>query len=86
MQISAIGNEHVVKGKESDDDTAFDDLDPIASIENDTFADGTIGLFGAEGALYWDNIIVYEPGTDLSEAVEPANKLAVSWGRIKISD
>ncbi len=85
MQISSIGNQHAVKAKERDDDTPFEELDPIVSVEDDTYAEGTIGLFGtgAGGALYWDNIIVYEPGTDLSEAVEPGGKLAVTWGKIK---
>ncbi|MFC1712990.1 hypothetical protein ACFL6S_04935 [Candidatus Poribacteria bacterium] len=83
MQSSDIGNEHTIKGKEIDDETPFDQLDPIVSVEDDTYAEGTIGLFGAEGVMYWDNIIVYEPGTDISGAVEPVGKLAVTWGKIK---
>ena len=82
MQISDIGDQHIVKGKERDDDTPFDELAPIVSAVDDTYADGPIGLFGAEGSLYWDNIIVYEPGTVIG-AVEPSDKLAVTWGRIR---
>jgi hypothetical protein len=83
MQISDIGDEHIVKGKERDDNTPFDELNPIVSAIDDTYADGPIGLFGAEGSLYWDNIVVYEPGTD-PKAVKPASKLAVAWGKIKV--
>ena len=84
MQISAIGDQHAVKGKERDDDTPFEELDPLVSVEDDTYAEGPIGLFGtAGGALYWDNIIVYEPGTEI-HAVNPAAKLAVTWGRLKV--
>jgi len=72
-----------VKGKERDDNTPFDKLDPIVSAIDDTYADGPIGLFGAEGSLYWDNIVVYEPGT-APKAVKPASKLAVAWGKIKV--
>lgn len=82
MQISDIGKEHIVKGKERNDDTPFDKLDPIVSAVDDAYADGPIGLFGAEGSLYWDNIIVYEPGTNIG-AVEASDKLAVTWGKIK---
>ncbi len=86
MQISDIGDQHIVKGKEQDDDTPFDELDPIVSAEDDTYPDGPIGLFGASDTpLYWDNIIVYEPGTVIG-AVEPSDKLAVTWGRIKVRD
>ena len=83
MQSSDIGNEHIIKGKERDDETPFDELDPIVSVEDDTYAEGTIGLFGAEGSMYWDNIIVYEPGTDITGAVDPGSKLAVTWGEVK---
>ena len=83
MQSSDIGDEHTVKGKESDDETPFDELDPIVSVQDDTYAEGTIGLFSAEGLMYWDNIIVYEPGTDLTGAVEPGGKLSITWGKIK---
>ena len=72
-----------MKGKERDDNTPFDKLDPIVSAIDDTYADGPIGLFGAEGSLYWDNIVVYEPGT-APKAVKPASKLAVAWGKIKV--
>ena len=83
MQISDIGDEHIVKGKERDDETPFDELDPIVTAIDDSYPEGPIGLFGAEGSLFWDNIIVYEPGTDPSGAVEPGDKLATTWGRIK---
>jgi hypothetical protein len=82
MQISAIGNQHIVKGKERDDGTPFEEIDPIVSVEDDTYADGTIGLFGGAG-LYWDNMIVYEPGTVIT-AVNPAAKLAATWGKLKV--
>ena len=83
MQISAIGDEHTVKGKERDNDTPFEELDPLVSIQDDTYAEGPIGLFGtAGGSLYWDNIIVYEPGTNI-HAVRPAEKLAATWGELK---
>ncbi len=86
MQISDIGDEHIVKGKEQGDDTPFDELDPIVSAVDDSYPDGPIGLFGASDVpLYWDNIIVYEPGTVIG-AVEPSDKLAVTWGRIKVRD
>jgi hypothetical protein len=83
MQSTDTGDQHTIKAKERDDETPFDELDPIVSATDDTYADGTIGLFGAEGSLYWDNIVVYEPGTSPVEAVEPASKLAVTWGKIK---
>ncbi len=83
MQHSIIGAEHIVKGKERDDDTPFDELPPLVTLEDDTYTEGPIGLFGASELMYWDNIIVYEPGTDLSGAVEPGGKLAVTWGEIK---
>ncbi len=83
IQISDIGNEHIVKGKERDDDTLFEALDAILSVEDKTYKDGTIGLFGPSGGtLFWDNIIVYEPGTDI-HAVTPAGKLTTTWGQIK---
>jgi hypothetical protein len=85
MQSSDIGDEHIIKGKERDDETPFDELDPIISVEDDTYPEGPIGLFGGAG-LYWDNIIVYEPGTDIEAAklVRPAGKLATTWGKIKL--
>jgi hypothetical protein len=74
-----------VKGKERDDNTPFDKLNPIVSAVDNTYADGPIGLFGvSESSLYWDNIIVYEPGTN-PNAVKPASKIAVAWGKIKAS-
>ena len=81
MQSSDIGNEHIIKGKERDDETPFEQLDPVISVEDDTYPEGPIGLFGGIG-LYWDNIIVYEPGTDI-HAVKPAEKLGVTWGELK---
>jgi hypothetical protein len=84
MQSADIGNQHTVKGKPRDDDTPFEELGTIVSVEDDTYAEGPIGLFGTGGGtLYWDNIIVYEPGTDI-HAVKPAAKLAVTWGRLKV--
>ena len=89
MQISDIGDEHIAKGKESVDDTPFDELAPMISAEDDSYPEGPIGLFGlgddvGGGTLFWDNIIVYEPGTDISGAVvEPTNKLSITWGKIK---
>jgi hypothetical protein len=83
MQISDIGDEHIVKGKERDDDAEFEALNPIVSIKDNTYKTGTIGLFGTSGgALYWDNIIVYEPGTNI-QAVTPAGKLTTTWGTLK---
>jgi len=67
MQSSDIGKEHIIKGKERDDGTPFEEIDPIISVEDDTYPGGPIGLFGGIG-LYWDNIIVYEPGTNIHAA------------------
>ena len=53
--------------------------------KDNSYKQGPIGLFGAEPRVLWDNMVVYQPGTD-PYAVEPANKLAVTWARIKSSD
>ena len=82
LQLSVIGDEHIVKTKERDDETPFDELDPILKIKDNTYKDGPIGLFGAEGMMFWDNIIVYEPGTNI-RAVKPRGKLTTTWGGLK---
>jgi hypothetical protein len=84
MQSTDIGNEHFVKAKPRDDDTPFEELDPIVTAVDDQYPDGPIGLFGIGDAphLFWDNIIVYEPGTNI-RAVDPAGKTATTWARIK---
>jgi methyl coenzyme M reductase subunit C len=37
MQISDIGNKHIVKGKERGDNTPFDKLNPIVSAVDNTY-------------------------------------------------
>ena len=82
FQISMIGDEHVVKVKERDDATLFTAIDPIIEISDDTFDGGTIGLFGGGTPVWWDNMIVYEPGTNIF-SVDPRDKSATTWGSLK---
>ena len=79
FQLSVIGPEFRLKGKERTDDTAFEKIKPIITWKSDAYKQGPIGLFGAEPRVLWDNMVVYQPGTN-PYSVEPLDKLALTWG------
>ena len=59
-------------------------------MEDDTYKQGPIGLFGLELRVLWDNVVgqyggITQPGTKPA-AVQASNKLALTWGRIKSID
>ena len=82
FQLSVIGEEFILKGKERSDDTLFEKVKPIMDWKHGAYKQGPIGLFGAEPRVLWDNMMVYQPGTD-PYAVESSNKLTDTWARIK---
>lgn len=62
VQLSVMEGEFIVKAKEKDDETPFEDLDPILEIFDDTFDTG------AFSTSYWgpiDNVIIAETEDDL---------------------
>ena len=77
-----MGEEYILKGKERSDDTLFEKVKPIMDWKHGAYKQGPIGLFGAEPRVLWDNMMVYQPGTD-PYAVESSNKLTDTWARIK---
>ncbi|MBD3181742.1 hypothetical protein GF312_05585 [Candidatus Poribacteria bacterium] len=80
------GNTHQVYLKERDDDTPFEELDPVVEAENDMFESGPIGMMGiTSGVSYYDNMRVAETVQDLEDvtAVNADRKLAAIWGQIK---
>ena len=82
FQLSVIGEEFILKGKERSDDTLFEKVKPIMDWKHGAYKQGPIGLFGAEPRVLWDSMMVYQPGTD-PYAVESSNKLTDTWARIK---
>lgn len=77
------GEQHIVKIKERDDDTPFDEIEPAIEHEDGTYKKGAVGGLGTDAGSTWvDNFILYEEPKDL-QAVNSNDKLAAIWGKIK---
>jgi len=66
--------------KEMDDDTPFADMKPLLEGTDATYETGKFALYGL---IYVDNVVIGETEGDLTIAVEPAGKLATTWGDMK---
>lgn len=79
LQIAMTASDMVIKIKESSDDTAFEDIDPIVEFLNDgTFQEGR---FGVDCATYIDNLVIY--AGEFNAIVEIHGKAATTWGSLK---
>lgn len=67
-------------GKSKEDDTSFDKIKPILEGKEATYKTGKFGLYGL---IYIDNVAIGESENDLALAVEPCDKLATIWGKMK---
>jgi hypothetical protein len=66
--------------KPIDDDTPFANMAPLQEGTEANFGTGKFGLYGL---IYVDNVVIGETEDDLTIAVEPAGKLATTWGDMK---
>ena len=79
IQLVVKGNTYSYTMKEKSDDTPFAALGVIGKATDSMYGKGQ---FGTESAGYIDNLIMAESEADIL-AVEPADKLATTWGRTK---
>lgn len=78
------GEQHIVKIKERDDDTPFDEIEPAIEHEDGTYQKGAVGGLGTDAGSTWvDNFILYEEPKDIL-AVDLNDELAVTWGKLKV--
>lgn len=80
FRLEIEGDTFRAYAKEADDNTPFTDIDPLLEGSDGSFASGKFGLYGL---IYIDNIIIGEADEDMVFAVEPEEKLAITWGQIK---
>ena len=80
FRIECSGDTFDAYAKEMDDDTAFVDMDPLQTGSDGAFPAGKFGLYGL---IYIDNIVIGETEADLFLSVEPAGKIATTWGEMK---
>ena len=80
FRIIAEDDNFQAYAKEIDDDTPFADMDPLLEGTDATYETGKFGLYGL---IYVDNVVIGETEGDLTIAVEPAGKLATTWGDMK---
>ena len=81
FQLSVMGQEYILKGEERSDDALFEKVKPIMDWKHNAYKQGPIGLFSAKPRVLWDNMVVYQPGTD-PYVVESSNKLTDTWAPI----
>jgi hypothetical protein len=68
IRLIVDGGEFLVKVKERDDETPFDDLDPLLEVIDDAFEEGTFST------SYWgpvDNVIIAESEEDIDALENP---------------
>ncbi|MBD3182552.1 hypothetical protein GF312_09690 [Candidatus Poribacteria bacterium] len=80
FRLVVQGNTFTAYAKPKDDSTPFDEMNPLMEATDDSF---TAGKFGLYGLIYIDNIAIGETVEDVVTAVEPVDKLGVTWGEIK---
>jgi hypothetical protein len=81
VQLTVQGEEFTVKAREKNDQTPFAKLKPVLKIKDGTYKKG------AFETSYWgpiDNVIIAASEADILP-VEAKEKLAISWGKIKIT-
>lgn len=66
--------------KEMDDNTPFAEMEPILEGTDGAYETGKFALYGL---IYVDNVVIGETEDDLTIAIEPAGKLATTWGDMK---
>jgi hypothetical protein len=87
-RLVIMGDRHEIYLKERDDETPFENLDPVVEANDDSFKKGPVGMMGiTSGVSYFDNMVVVENLDDLSkmQAVDRIGKLTITWGQIKDS-
>ena len=65
VQLSALGEDFVVRAKEKEDETPFGDLDPILDVSDDTFESG---FFSTSYYGPIDNVIIADTEQDIIDA------------------
>ena len=81
------GDKHEIYLKERDDDTPFEELEPIVEAADDMFESGPVGMLGiTDGVSYFDNMVVAETVQDIEKfkAVDHVGKLTITWGSVKV--
>ena len=58
FQLSVMGQEYILKGKERTDASSFEEVEPIMVWKDGTYKQGPIGLFALELRVLWDNMVV----------------------------
>ncbi len=74
------GDTFDVYAKKKSDTTPFAKMKPLMTGKEATYKSGKFGLYGL---VYVDNVIIGETEKDMYISVEPAGKLASTWGEIK---
>ncbi|MBD3181743.1 hypothetical protein GF312_05590 [Candidatus Poribacteria bacterium] len=85
-RLVMMGDKHEIYLKERDDDTPFEDLDPVVEANDDTFKNGPVGMMGiTAGVSYFDNMVLVENLQDIDKlkSVDRRGKLAITWGEIR---
>lgn len=85
-RLVLAGNSHELYLKPRDDDTPFEELQPVVKLDDGTFKTGPVGMMGiTAGVSYFDNMVVAETIGDLKniQAVDGRGKLTTVWGQIK---
>jgi hypothetical protein len=83
FQVIAKGNEFTFKVKKRDDSTPFADIEPLMQVTDDNLKKGPVSVCGTNIDAWMDNFIVAESEEDLITAVQPNDKLSITWGTIK---
>jgi hypothetical protein len=87
FQVVAKGAQFTLKIKRRDDATPFAEIKPLLEVADSLLKKGPMSVGGAVDQDTWiDNFIVGETEADLTFPVEPAGKLATTWGVLKVED
>ena len=80
FRIVVMGDTFDVFAKSKDVDVSFEEMEPLLTGVDGGF---TAGKFGLYGLIYIDNIVIGDTIDDITTAVEPGDKLSITWGDIK---
>jgi hypothetical protein len=86
FQVIANGDQFTLKIKRRDDPTPFSKIKPLLEAKDNTLKKGPMSVGGTNTDSWVDHFIVGETEADLTFPVEPAGKLATTWGALKNQD
>ncbi len=86
FQVIAEGDSFTFKVKKRSDDTPFEKIEPLIEVQDGALQKGSLSACGTNTDAWVDNFIVGETAADMTFPVEPKEKLATTWGKIKNQD